>query len=71
MHWSFEGNFLMDSNGKPDSRPDEVNPDQGDTVNPPTPTEFPPGREDFDQPAPPQPDIVPPPPETPPPPDSF
>ncbi len=55
---------------QPGQQPDEVNPDQGgDTVNPQSPTEFPPGREDIDQPQPARPDIAPPPPETPPPPD--
>ncbi|MDZ4306480.1 hypothetical protein [Allopontixanthobacter sp.] len=54
---------------QPGRQPDEVNPDQGDTVNPQSPTEFPPGREDIDEPQPEQPDITPLPPETPPPPD--
>lgn len=71
MRWSNEGNLAMDSNGKPGERPDEVTPDQGDTVNPVVPTEFPPGREDIVEPAPLEPDVSPPPPETPPPADSF
>lgn len=55
---------------QPDTQPDEVNPDRGgDTVNPQSPTEFPPGREDIDEPQPDQPDIAPSPLETPPPPD--
>lgn len=67
MRWFVERNFAMTTNGQSGGLPDEVNPDQGDTVNPPAPAEFPPGREDIDQPAPTQPDVAPPSPETPPP----
>lgn len=54
---------------QPGKQPDEVNPDQGDTVNPQSPTELPPGREDIDEPQPDEPDFTPMPLETPPPPD--
>ncbi len=54
------------SGGQPDQHPDEVNPDDGDTVDPVAPEEYPPGREDTDEPNPGQPGIQPAIPETPP-----